>query len=466
MEPQPRIFGTDGIRDRAGSGFLTAEEVERIVAATVSTLQRSDDFPTDFPNVSNSGSGRILIGRDTRASGETLERTIAAAFARAGFDIDLVGVIPTPGVAYLAAQSAARLGVMISASHNPAEYNGIKFLAPTGAKMSDAFEDAVSDAYWARQGPAAPGDRSGAVRDVGVERVAEYVDYLVRSSKHPERCRGRTVVLDTANGATCDVARRVFAALGARVVAIGDCPDGQNINEGCGALHPVGLAARIVEEGAFCGFAFDGDGDRMIPLTETGAILDGDHVLAIAARDYQRRGELPNNTVVTTVMANIGLEKSLVAIGCNLLRTAVGDRFVYESMVAGDHPLGGEQSGHLIFLDHASTGDGVLAALRLLDCLGGDVGETLDAAASNMTKFPQTLLNCAVSEKVPLESIPGVQSAVAEANRVLAGDVRVVLRYSGTELLARVMVEGPEQALIERLASDIRAAIVREIGVD
>ncbi len=469
LTPGACIFGTDGVRDRAGSGLLADAEIVRLLRAAAWTVRGSAPFPRDFPgDAPRNGRGRILIGRDTRSSGEHIEGIAVEALTGAGFDVTVLGVIPTPGVAYLASRAPdAVLGLMISASHNPAEYNGIKLLAPTGAKMTDDFERAVSDAYWESRAPAATG--RGAVThgaearaEARAEALAQYVDHLIASSRRPERLRGRRIVLDTANGATHAVAGAVFGALGATTIGIGDTPDGANINDGCGALHPDGLARRILDESADFGFAFDGDGDRMIPVTATGAVLDGDHILAVAGRHYDRSALLPHRAIVSTVMANIGLEKALAESGLQLIRTAVGDRFVYDRMVAEDHPVGGEQSGHLIFLDHASTGDGLLSALRLIDCL--EDGQSLDSAATAIRKYPQILLNYEVARKVPLEEIDAVQRAVAEAERELDGEGRIVLRYSGTEPLARVMVEGPETRMVEELARRIGEVIVAALG--
>jgi phosphoglucosamine mutase len=451
---KPCIFGTDGVRDRAGEGFLAPAELERILGATVAALENGGAAGA----LSGAARRRVLVGRDTRASGSAIERSIAGAFSGAGYEVGLLGVIPTPGVAFLSsALSDVALGIVISASHNPAAYNGIKFVAPDGGKVARRFEEAVSEIYWER----AAGARSGAAprscgRVVEMKREAGlYVERLVSRAGDPARLRGRVIVLDAAHGAAWEVGRRVFESLGARVISIGDAPDGLNINEGCGALHPQVLAARVREEGADCGFAFDGDGDRMIPVTGGGRILDGDHVLAVAGRAFDRLGRLPRRTVVATVMSNIGLEKSLAAAGLRLLRTPVGDRHVYDAMVEDGHPIGGEQSGHIIFLDDARTGDGILAAIRLLDCVAALGFESLEEAAGIMRQYPQLLINYKVARREPLDTLPAVQQAVAAAERALGGDGRIVLRYSGTEPLLRVMVEGPDETVVRRLAEGI-----------
>ncbi len=445
------IFGTDGVRDRAGQGYLAPDAIVKLARATSWVLAEGGD----------SAGRAVLIGRDTRESGPTIVQFLHTAFRYAGIPVVDLGVIPTPGVAFLtAAEKHALLGVVVSASHNPAEYNGIKFLATDGSKVAPEFERRVSDAYWRSE--RLPNARlAGALRS-DEESVDRYSKSLISRMRHPERLAGRKVVLDTAHGATFEAAPRVFRALGAEVVTIGDRPDGRNINSGCGAVHPDGLARAVVEQGAWSGFSFDGDGDRMIPVAGGGAILDGDHVLAIAGKSLRRAGRLPRGTVVATVMSNLGLEKALAAEGLRLLRTPVGDRHVYEAMLAGDHPIGGEQSGHLIFLEEARTGDGILAALKLIDSLE-EGNLDMAAQARIMVRYPQVLLNYKVPRKVPFEELPRVGKALADAEAELSGDGRIVLRYSGTEPLARVMIEGPEKGQIERLAKRIGEEILASI---
>lgn len=459
MTRQQRIFGTDGVRDKFGQGFLEPTKIARLLRATTAVLESRGDFPRDFSSHrSETAAFTVFVGRDTRVSGNDITELVASTFSAYGYTVLDVGVLPTPGVAYLAKQSPdCAIGVVISASHNPAEYNGIKFFAPTGAKVSPDFEDAISRAYWE--------EAEGARRDGGASRadtggVDAYIDYLVASCRNPDVLKGRLVALDMAHGATHEVAPRVFQALGAEVVTMGDRPDGSNINDGCGALHPGRLASEVVAQNAAYGFCFDGDGDRMIPVTEAGDVLDGDITLAITGRHLQSEGRLPLNKVVATVMSNIGLEKSLAECKIELLRTPVGDRHVYESMVAEGHPVGGEQSGHLIFLDDALTGDGVLAAIRLVDSLAS-FEWSLDKASRVMKRYPQILINYDVARKLPLDDIPEVQEAIQRAEEDLAGEGRIVLRYSGTEPLLRVMVEGPESDLIETVARQIGETVVQ-----
>ena len=456
----PRLFGTDGVRDRFGQGLLAPECVERIFGATASTLERADEFPNDFQQLSGR---RVLVGRDTRASGRTLLEIAARALGAYGYQVVDVGVLPTPGVAYLARSwEGVCLGVVISASHNPAEYNGIKFFAPTGAKVSPEFERAVESECAAINARASAGEQ--AVDDECVAARRDYVAYLVGSCWRPERLTGRSVLLDAAHGAAYEVAPQVFERLGMKVELRGASPDGENINDGVGALYPDRLAKGVKRANADVGFCFDGDGDRMIPITGAGTVLDGDHVLALAGKHLLKSDRLPLCSVVATVMSNVGLEVYLKSQGIELLRTDVGDRNVYLEMVAGPHPVGGEQSGHTIFLDDASTGDGILSGLRLLDVLESDDLD-LEGESRVMQRFPQVLKNVEVAEKLPFEKLSGVLEAVQTVEAQLEGMGRVLLRYSGTEPLARVMVEGPDRKTTDeytdRICETIRRASIK-----
>ncbi len=457
MGDDRRLFGTDGVRDKAGQGLLADDSVRRILEATARVLSQPENFPVDFP-VGRVGS-RVLVGRDTRDSGPHLLKLIAQTLGARGFGVVDVGVLPTPGVAHLASRAQdAALGIVLSASHNPAADNGVKFFSPVGAKVSPEFERAVEEAF-ARvdavevRATSDPEDRAAQGR-------ADYVDHLVASCWNPSRLRGRRIALDTANGATYRVAPEVFRRLGMVVDVIGDAPDGFNINAGTGATHPEALAERLTGEGggATIGLCFDGDGDRMIPITKTGQVLDGDFVIALAARYFLANGRLPTKTLVATSMSNIGLELALRDQQLQLLRTDVGDRNVYDAMVAGGHPIGGEQSGHTIFLDDAPTGDGILSGIRLLDVLQTDDLD-LDAESAIMRRFPQLIQNVEVDEKVPFAELAGVLEAVQRVEERLGAEGRVVLRYSGTEPLARVMVEGPNHESTQSSADEICAAI-------
>jgi phosphoglucosamine mutase len=455
VEAAPRLFGTDGIRARYGEGPLAPGRIDEVLAAAAYVLEERERFGEDFP----SPRGRmIVVGRDTRSSGADLLAAIAAVFHGRGWDVVDLGVLPTPGVAAVAsAWDGVALGVVLSASHNPAEYNGIKFFSPTGAKISPAFERAVECACHQQSAPAAERSSRPAI-DRQAEARHHYVSRIVGCCRHPERLAGQTIALDTANGATFEVAPEIFRQLGANVELLGHRPDGTNINLDSGALHPENLAARARENGAALGFCFDGDGDRMIPVTGVGTILDGDHVLALAGRRLAAEDRLPGGVVVATVMSNVGLEIALRERGIDLLRTDVGDRNVYLEMVAGSHPVGGEQSGHTIFLDDARTGDGILSAVRLLDLLA-DERLDLEGEARVMSRFPQVLSNLEVTEKVPFAELGGVLQRVREVEEQLAGRGRVLLRYSGTEPLARVMVEGPDEDDARDYAESICQAI-------
>ena len=455
----PELFGTDGIRERFGSGWLTAASVRRIARATATILQRRDGLERDL---SPAADKVVLVGRDTRRSGGELFDLFAGELLRYGVTVYDLGILPTPGIAYVAAQwSEADLGVVLSASHNPAEYNGIKFFSSFGSKVSDAFEAALTLAYAEDTEPAtvAPGqihsERCEAAR-------REYSEYLLSRCPADARWSNRKVVLDTANGATFQVAPWIFRQLGFDVETVGADPDGDNINRDCGALHPEVVADRVRQSGAELGFCFDGDGDRMVPVGGNGSVFNGDHVLYIAAKARLAAGMLPTLSVVGTSMSNFGLEAALTDLGVELLRTDVGDRWVYSAMVEGGHPIGGEQSGHTIFLDDSRTGDGILSALRLLSALPD--GSDLEAAAAEVPYFPQRILNVRVREKRPFEELPSVLDAVREANVELSGRGRIVLRYSGTEPLARVMVESEDEAMTERIAAAVAAPIEAALG--
>ena len=459
MSDRPPIFGTDGVRDRAGEGYLAPESVRRLMAATADVLRERERFADEIPP----GRGDVVyVGRDTRRSGEILLAQVSAELRYQGFSVADVGVLPTGGVAYMASvHDDCCLAVVLSASHNPATYNGIKLLAPIGAKASVAFEEAVADRYH-ETGEELVRERGsrGSMLDLTGQALSEYTRFLVACSWRPERLVGKRVMLDTAQGAASRAAPEVFRALGMQVECLANSPDGSNINRDCGALHPELLAGKVRAGGACLGLCFDGDADRMIPITRSGRVLDGDHVLALAGRYYHRVGKLPKKTVVATVMSNLGLEKALEQEGLRLLRTPVGDRHVYQALAKECHPLGGEQSGHIIFLDDLHSGDGLLAAVRLLDVLeSGDLD--LDAEAKIMTQYPQVLRNVPIREKVEFSGIPSLAAVLRDVEQELGSDGRILLRYSGTEPLARVMLEGPDQKVIDGLCDKI-CRVIRE----
>jgi phosphoglucosamine mutase len=449
-----KLFGTDGIRGVANQDPMTAEVALRLGQAVAQRFRH----PTR--------PGRIVIGKDTRLSGYMLESALQAGIVTAGADVMLVGPLPTPGIAFITSSMRADAGVVISASHNPYQDNGIKLFAADGFKLPDEVEADLER----RMSDIAAGAGGGLAEAVAIGNAVRiedargrYVQFLKHAFPKDRTLDGMKIVVDCANGAAYHVAPQVFEELGAEVFALGVTPDGRNINDGCGAMHPEKMAAEVRRVGAQLGIALDGDADRLILADETGTIIDGDQVMAILATRMLERGTLPGSTVVATVMSNLGLERALAAKGGKLLRTAVGDRYVVEAMRAGGHMLGGEQSGHIIFLDHATTGDGMVAALRVLAVMGEE-GRPLSELARAMVRYPQVLLNFAVAHKRPFSEMPNVQKIIARVEGVLGAEGRVVVRYSGTESKARVMIEGADLELIRAHADEIAEILKRELA--
>jgi len=445
-----RFFGTDGIRGRAGEAPLDP--------ATVQTIGRAIVRALGVPGP------RVLIGRDTRESGPSIEQHLAAGLAAEGAHPESAGVIPTPAIAHLARQRSGpgrqgyHLGVVISASHNPYQDNGIKVFGGAGRKFSTELEDKTEAiiAELAGQPIREPPD----VAQRELDRA--YLEHLRRSYGGPS-LEGMHLVVDCANGATSFLARRVFEDLGARVTAINDQPDGRNINRDCGATHPECVGARVKAAGADLGLAFDGDGDRCILADATGRVVDGDHVLFLAARRLQEQGALKGGAVVATIMSNVGLEIALGKVGIPLVRTAVGDRNVLEEMERRGANLGGEQSGHVIFLDHEPTGDGLLTGLEVLEVVKAS-GRPLHELAAELEVYPQILMNVRVRERADIEAIPEIKAQLDRARAALDGRGRLVVRYSGTEPLLRVMAEGPDEAEVRALAQGIVDAVKARLG--
>lgn len=445
------LFGTDGIRGVANEEPLTPDLAYRVGRQLVATLQVERGVTR----------ARLVIGRDTRHSGPLLESALVAGILSAGADCYTVGVLPTPGIALLTRALDADGGIVLSASHNPFQDNGIKLFSAEGTKFPDAWEDEIETRL---QGPdIAPRPRGALIgRRVSYGRAeSDYVGFLCRG--FPLDLGGMTIALDCAHGATYRVAPRVFRRLGARVITIGCRPDGTNINAGCGALYPETLARRVQRSGAAVGFAFDGDGDRLISVDHTGQIRDGDYALAIAARHLAARGRLKANVVVTTVMANLGLDEAIRASGVGIVKTQVGDRYVSEEMQRLGANLGGEQSGHLLFLDHAPAGDGILSALALLSVMG-ETGEDLATLASCMRKFPQVLVNVPVRSKPPFDSVSGLGERVQRFEEEMNGVGRILIRYSGTEPVARIMIEGADDGRICAMADELAGVVRGQIG--
>lgn len=473
-----KLFGTDGIRDVANTGLLTPERVVRL-GAVVGRLLR--DIPEVFqarpalrlPKLRGRRLRRptrptVLLGRDTRLSGPLLAGALTAGLLSEGIDCVDGGVLPTPAVAHLTRKLGCALGVVFSASHNPYEDNGIKFFSPEGLKLPDEAEAELEEAFEGLESGRAErrsrltGDALG--RHSTAEHLAElYTDDLVEAFEGRVALEGKTVVLDCANGATSGIAPRIFRRLGAQLVILNDQPNGRNINEQCGTLFPGEMSKWVWESAAYVGVSFDGDGDRVILTDEGGATRDGDHLLYVAATSMARRRKLPQKTVVGTVMANMGLSAALRAAGIDLISTPVGDRHVLDAMLERSLLLGGEQSGHVIFLDESTSGDGIITALRVLEAVAL-AGQTPAEACRALTTFPQVLVNVPVRSKPPLELIPEVQEEVARIHAELGKKGRLVLRYSGTEPLVRVMIEGDDAQKIRELADRLAHLLKKRLG--
>jgi phosphoglucosamine mutase len=442
-----QMFGTDGVRGIPGEYPLDDPTLYWIGRSLGAYLRRGQAAP------------RVLIGMDTRESGPHIAAWIAAGLADEGVTTSSAGLISTPGVACLVRKKSFSAGVVISASHNPYHDNGVKLFAGSGMKFPDEIEELLeNDLLRRRNGLPSPG-----AKEVRADRALdeEYLAFLRASALPGAQLTGMKLVLDCANGAASSLGPELFRSLGADVTVINDRPDGRNINAGCGSLHPEELQKKVVETGAALGVAFDGDADRAIFIGDRGRVIDGDGVLLAAARYLRSTGKLKGDAVVGTTMANLGLEKALAANGLSLTRVPVGDRYVLEEMLRSGSNLGGEQSGHIIFLDDATTGDGLLTALKMA-CLVALCGP-LDCQIADLKVFPQTIVNVKVREKPDLDSLPKVANELQAANIALRDSGRVVLRYSGTEPKARVMVEAEKAEDVaywsERLADAIRATI-------
>lgn len=448
LAPMARLFGTDGVRGVANQE-LTAELALDLSVAAAHTLGEAGVFGRRQPTA--------LVARDPRASGEFLEAAVCAGLASAGVDVLRVGVVPTPAAAYLVGEYRTDLGVMISASHNPMPDNGIKFFARGGVKLDDDLEDAIESRMqetWQRP----VGEKVGRIIDQP-RAVDSYVKHLVKSLRGEEALGGLKVVLDCANGASYQTAVLAFEEAGAEVIAINASPDGLNINERCGSTHPEQLQKVVVAEEADLGLAFDGDADRCLAVDHEGNLIDGDQILAILALALQEDHRLASNTVVATVMSNLGLKLALAEHDIRLDQTKVGDRYVLESMGANGFSLGGEQSGHVIMSEFATTGDGVLTGLHLAKRVA-TTGKSLKELAAVMTRLPQVIINVKNVDKLRAGLDTAISSAVADASAELGSSGRVLLRPSGTEPVVRVMVEAPsdDQAgeIAERLAAIVK----------
>jgi phosphoglucosamine mutase len=442
-----RLFGTDGIRGRVNRHPMQPELVLRLGLAAGQYFRNGNKRH------------RVVIGKDTRLSGYVFESALTSGFCAAGMDVFLVGPLPTPAISFLTRSMRADLGVVISASHNPYMDNGIKFFDKDGFKLADKVEDEIAamvtspDFTW--NYPA--DDQVGRAKKIQ-DSPGRYIVDLKHSFPAGMTLDGLTIVLDCAHGAAYRVAPLIFEELGARVITLGIEPDGLNINKGCGSLNPDVLASKVREHRADIGLALDGDADRLIVVDEYGKVLDGDQIMAVCADEMMARGALAGNTLVATVMSNMALEVFMHERGGRLLRTKVGDRYVVEEMRKGGYRLGGEQSGHLVFMEHSTTGDGTLAALQLLRIMVGRQ-KPISEIAGLLTPFPQKLVNLKVKKKMPFDEVPVIQDAVRDAEERLGMTGRVLLRYSGTEALARIMVEAQDQSLVDELCADLAEAV-------
>jgi phosphoglucosamine mutase len=452
--PIRKLFGTDGVRGRANYDPMTPEMALRLGRAVA----------YHFRGRHKSGRGRIVIGKDTRLSGYLFETALAAGICSMGADVMLCGPLPTPGIAFITSSMRADAGVVISASHNPYEDNGIKIFASDGFKLPDDVEARLEELMASDEldHNRPHGAEIGKATKIEDSR-GRYVVFLKNAFPRHLTLEGMRIVVDCANGAAYKVAPAVFAELGAEVITLANKPDGTNINDDCGALHPRRMQATVKQYRAQLGIAVDGDADRVIICDENGEEVDGDTIMAMCARRLLERGELRQQTVVATVMSNLGLERSIASLGGKLKRVQVGDRYVVEEMRTHGYNFGGEQSGHLVFLDHMTTGDGVLGALQVLSVML-ESERPLSELKQVMTRYPQVLVNLKVKEKKPLLELPSVNAIIEKVERVLGADGRVLVRYSGTEAKARVMVEGPDEKTIQAYAEEIARALELACG--
>lgn len=444
-----KLFGTDGIRAVAGESPLDPKTIYAVGLALAHSLTSSKE---------------VLLGMDTRESSEWIAATLIAGLNAGGATARLAGVITTPAVAYLARKHGFGAGIVISASHNPWQDNGIKLFGPDGYKLSDEIELAIEDEIF-RHLATLTHDSIAADKlpEPDESYRAEYIQFL-RAQVPDLSLDGKTIVVDCANGAASSVAAQLFAGLGGEIRITHASPNGRNINEGCGALHPKVVAAEVAASHASMGITFDGDADRSLFADEHGKVVNGDAVMLLAARDLKSRGQLANDTVVATTMSNMGLEAALKRSGIRMLRAPVGDKYVLEEMRASGASLGGEQSGHILFPQLSTTGDGLQTALAVLNVLHTS-GQSLAELTADLKVFPQVIVNVKVREKKPLDGFPAIVATITAAEKELKDTGRVVIRYSGTEALARVMIEAEDEARMKHHAEAIADAIRTELGI-
>jgi len=443
-----KLFGTDGVRAVAGEFPLDPPTIARLGQALVGLLE-------------SKGLGkRLIIGRDTRESGPWMERALARGVRAAGGEAVSAGVIPTSAVSYLTKTHGFSAGAVISASHNPFADNGIKVFSPLGIKIPDEWELEIESVVLEGRGRL-PGHETDV--EVNAALAGDYADYLTGRARPSAGVAGLRVVVDCANGASSVLAPRILRGLGFDVEAINAAPDGKNINAGCGSLHPEGLAERVRQTGAAIGIAYDGDADRAMWVDGAGRLLSGDHTLFVQALHMKETGRLRTSDVVATTMSNMGLERAFEERGIRLVRAKVGDKYVHEEMVARGANLGGEQSGHTIFLDDLPTGDGLLTSLRMLEVMA-ERGGTLASLVEGMVEFPQTLVNVRVRRKPDFSEFPEIMAAVEIVRAHVGREGRIDLRYSGTEPLARIMVEARDRATVDSCATLVAEAVRRQLG--
>ncbi len=452
MTAEKKLFGTDGVRGVANVHPMTTEMAMQLGRAAAHIFR------------DGARRHRMVIGKDTRLSGYMIENALVAGICSMGVDVLLVGPLPTPGISFITSSMRADAGVVISASHNPFQDNGIKFFSRTGFKLPDEMELRMEELIFSGSLDALRPVASEVGKAYRIEDArGRYIVFLKNTFPRELDLQGLRIVLDCANGAAYKVAPAVLTELGAEVIPLGVSPDGTNINAGCGSLHPEVMAEEVRRRGAHLGIALDGDADRVIFVDEGGREVDGDHIMAICATDLLKKGELANQTLVATVMSNMGLDIALRRAGGKVVKTAVGDRYVVEEMLRGGYNLGGEQSGHMIFLDHNTTGDGMVSALQVLAIMQR-TGKPLSELAAVMTALPQVLVNVRVPRRQPVEEVPALQKVIRSAEAELGDKGRVLIRYSGTEPLLRIMLEGEDQGRIETLANDIAEAARAHLG--
>ena len=473
-QPKRHLFGTDGVRGVANQEPMTSEMALKLGRAIAKVLSESGPVeqsglmpPRPFARKNGAADKhrfKILIGKDTRLSGYMLETALASGIVSMGADVLLVGPMPTPGVAFLTRSMRADAGVVISASHNPYQDNGIKFFSWDGFKLPDEVEARMEEIIFSGEVENSRPTASAIGKAFRIsDAVGRYNVFLKNSFPRQLTLEGLKIVVDCGHGAAYKVVPEVLTELGAEVLPIGVTPDGENINRRCDALYPETARELLLHEGADFAVSLDGDADRAVFVDETGDILDGDQVMAICALDMKAKGMLKGDGVVATVMSNLGLDLAMQKAGLEVVRAQVGDRYVVEKMVAGNYNLGGEQSGHILFLDHNSTGDGGITCLQML-ALMAEKRKRLSELKGVMTRLPQVLLNVNVKERKEFARMPKVAKIISEIEKTLAGRGRVLVRYSGTELLARVMLEGEDERKIRAMAQSIADGIRAEVG--